>query len=142
MRWSFLLLLSVIMAGCGNDPAPQAKDRLAAWQPDLDGPIAEMEALLQTLSQQKHINRVSANLAVLHDAKLYQIYINQLAGLSGEQRSEFKKEQRQWLKKRERVTREAADQFRSGSIAAFIGNQAFIDETRLRVELLELHRQE
>ncbi|MDF1628491.1 MAG: lysozyme inhibitor LprI family protein [Alcanivoracaceae bacterium] len=141
MRWSFLLFLSVVMTGCGSDPEPQPKDPLAVWQPDLNGPIAEMEELLQTLNQQSHINRVSANLAVLHDAKLYQIYINQLAGLSGEQRSEFRKEQRQWLKKRDKVVREAADQFRSGSIAAFIGHQAFIDETRLRVELLELQRE-
>jgi uncharacterized protein YecT (DUF1311 family) len=140
MRWALLLLLSVIMAGCGNDPPPPPKDPLAIWQPDLDGPIAEMETLLLTLNQQVHINRVSAGLAVLHDAKLYQIYLNQLAGFAGEQRLQFEKEQRQWLRKRERVAREASDQFRSGSIAAFIGNQAFIDETRLRIEFLALQQ--
>lgn len=142
MRWGLLLLLSVLVVGCGNDPPPPPKDPLAAWQPDLDGPIAEMEALLQTLNQQSHINRVSASLAVLHDAKLYQLYLEQLAALAGDERQQFRKEQRQWLKKRAQVVREAADQFRSGSIAAFIGNQAFIDETRLRVELLELRGRE
>lgn len=60
------------------------------------------------------------------------------AGLSGEARQEFEQEQqRQWLKKRERTAREASDQFRSGSIAFFIGSQAFIDETRLRTETLK-----
>ena len=140
MRWGLLLLLSIIMVGCGNDPAPP-KDPLAVWQPDIDGPISEMETLLQTLNQQTHINRVSTNLAVLYDAKLYQIYLRQIAGLTGEERQEFKKDQRQWLKKREQIRRDASDQFRSGSIAAFIGNQAFIDETRMRIELLERQQQ-
>lgn len=141
MRWLAVLLCSVLMLGCGNDPAPIKKDSLASWSPDLDAPIAEMEALLQNLNQQKNINRVSSNLAVLYDAKLYQIYLLKLASVSDELRQEFKREQRQWLKKRKRVSAEAADQFRSGSIATFIGNQAFIDETRLRIELLQIQHQ-
>jgi uncharacterized protein YecT (DUF1311 family) len=144
MRWALLglmpVLLSVLLAGCSDEPKPP-KDPLAAWQPDLDEPIAEMENLLQTLNQQKHINRVAANLAVLYDAKLYQLYLQQHAGLSGEARQEFEQEQRQWLRKRERTAREASDQFRSGSIASFIGSQAFIDETRLRTEALAVRGQ-
>ena len=140
MRWA-VLLLTVMLAGCGNDATTQPKDPLAVWKPDLEGPIAEMEALLQTLNQQAQINRVSANLAVLYDARLYQIYLQQIAELSGEPRREFKRDQRQWLRKREQVSRDAADPFRSGSIAAFIGNQAFIDETRMRIELLERQQQ-
>jgi len=138
MRWLALLLFSALLVGCGNDPATVEKDPLASWQPNLDEPIAEMEALLQTLNQQKNINRVSSNLAVLYDAKLYQLYLVKLAEVNDDLRKEFKKDQRQWLKKRKRVSAEAADQFRSGSIATFIGNQAFIDETRLRIELLQM----
>ena len=142
MKWLWLVVLSLALAlaGCSDEPKPP-KDPLAAWQPDLDEPIAEMENLLQTLNQQKHINRVAANLAVLYDAKLYQLYLQQHAGLSGEARQEFEQEQRQWLKKRERTAREASDQFRSGSIASFIGSQAFIDETRLRIETLRMQGQ-
>lgn len=136
MKWLLLAVLSFALAGCSDEPAPP-KDPLAVWQPDLDEPIAEMENLLQTLNQQKHINRVAANLAVLYDARLYQLYLQQHAGLSGEALQEFEKEQRQWLKKRERTAREASDQFRSGSIASFIGSQAFIDETRQRTETLK-----
>lgn len=135
-----LLLLPVLLLGCDNDPVPAPKDPLANWKPSLDGPIAEMETLLQTLNQQKHINRVSSNLAVLYDAKLYQVYLVKRAAVSGDLRQEFEKEQRQWLNKRNRVAAEASDQFRSGSIATFIGNQAFIDETRLRTELLQVRR--
>jgi uncharacterized protein YecT (DUF1311 family) len=141
MRWALLVLLPLLLAGCSNEPAPP-KDPLAAWQPDLDGPIAEMENLLQTMNQQKHINRVAAELAVLHDAKLYQLYLQKHAQLSGEALLAFEKEQRQWLKQRERIAREASDQFRSGSIASFIGSQAFIDETRQRTEALKARRRE
>ena len=137
MKWLWLVMLSLVLtlAGCSDEPKPP-KDPLAAWQPDLDEPIAELENLLQSQNQQKHINRVAANLAVLYDARLYQLYLQQHAGLSGEELQEFEQEQRQWLKKRERTAREASDQFRSGSIASFIGSQAFIDETRLRTEAL------
>ena len=141
MKWLWLVVLSLALAGCSDEPKPP-KDPLAAWQPDLDGPIAEMENFLQTLNQQKHINRVAAELAVLHDAKLYQVYLQKHAQLGGEALLAFEKEQRQWLKRRERIAREASDQFRSGSIASFIGSQAFIDETRQRTEALKARGQE
>jgi uncharacterized protein YecT (DUF1311 family) len=143
MKWLWVMVLAGVLVGCSSEPMPAekaAKDPLAAWQPDLTGPIAELELLLQSQNQQQHINRVAGQLAVMHDARLYQLYLRTLAGLEGDARKAFEKEQRDWLKERDRISKVAAEQFRGGSISSFIASQAFIDETRARHAALEARR--
>lgn len=132
------LSLVLLLAGCSSEP--EVKDPLQAWQPDLDGPILELENLLQTLGQQKDINRVSTQLAVLHDARLYQLYLRKRSRMTVEEQDVLDHDQRRFLIRREQVSREAGEPFRSGSIAPFIRNQAFIDETRARLEELKALR--
>lgn len=125
MKAVLLIMAALLLTGCDKKPDPVAEapvDVLGQWQPDLDGPIAELEALLQTLNQQQHINRVASQLATLYDAKLYQLYLRKLAVLEGEARSTLQEEQRAWLEERLRISRAAAEQFRSGSIASFISS--------------------
>jgi uncharacterized protein YecT (DUF1311 family) len=140
MKTILIVVLALALAGCDKKPEPvaqQSVDALGQWQPDLDGPIAELDSLLQTLNQQQHINRVAGQLATLYDAKLYQLYLRKLATLEGDARRKLQEEQRAWLEERLRISRAAAEQFRSGSIASFISSQAFIDETRSRMEAFE-----
>ncbi|MFN3712055.1 MAG: lysozyme inhibitor LprI family protein [Alcanivoracaceae bacterium] len=143
MKWLWLVVVALVVAGCSSEPTPAekaAQDPLAVWQPDLDAPIAELELLLESQSQQQNINRVAGQLAVLNDARLYQLYLRKLGGLEGESRQAFEKEQRDWLEERDRISRAAAEEFRGGSISPFIASQAFIDETRARYAALEARR--
>ena len=129
-----LLLVTLLLTLTACSAEPDSRDPLQAWQPDLQGPIRELESLLQTLNQQADINRVSSQLAVLYDASLYQLYLRKRARMTVEERDLFDRDQRAFLVRRERVSREAGEPFRSGSIAPFIRNQAFIDETRARLD--------
>jgi len=139
MKIILMLMLALMLTACGKEPEPAveaANDPLATWQPDIDGPITELESLLQTLNQQQHINRVAGQIATLYDVKLYQLYLRTLALMDADASSALQNEQRQWLEERLRISRAAAEQFRSGSIASFISSQAFIDETRARIDAL------
>ena len=56
MKWLWLVMLSLVLtlAGCSDEPKPP-KDPLAAWQPDLDEPIAELENLLLSMADNKPV---------------------------------------------------------------------------------------
>ncbi|PKM21607.1 MAG: hypothetical protein CVV10_08500, partial [Gammaproteobacteria bacterium HGW-Gammaproteobacteria-14] len=117
MKVILMLMLALMLAACGKEPEPSveaAKDPLATWQPDIDGPIMELESLLQTLNQQQHINRVAGQIATLYDVKLYQLYLQTLALMDADASAALQEEQRQWLGQRLRISRAAAEQFRGG----------------------------
>ncbi|MBA4502650.1 hypothetical protein [Marinobacterium marinum] len=165
------LMFSLTLAGCQTlslpfgDSAPKAEPEVAVsaapesrpqarltkatlpasadlnWEPKLDQPIAQLEAQMALEETQKAKNHTLSSIAYLWDTQLYLLFKDTLDYLpEAAQRREVEK-QNLWLDQRAEAMTRAFLNDKDGEVARFAAGQAFIDETRKRIEELEKLRE-
>ena len=85
---------------------------------------------------QQALNRLSADVGWIHDAKLLELYVRVFERLPPEQRDQFRAEQQQWLHSRHEQS-EAAVESHGGSLAPLEYNSRFTELTEQRFTQLE-----
>jgi uncharacterized protein YecT (DUF1311 family) len=112
------------------------------WPLRLDQPIRQLEGVLEETYQQQPMNRTSANIAFLYDVKLSLLFEDDLRGLPEGDRAAARKSQAEWLGIRKRRTHEAYMQYDGGTLAPLVANEAFIEETKVRIAEIEGRQRE
>ncbi|MBV0933634.1 lysozyme inhibitor LprI family protein [Marinobacterium weihaiense] len=126
--------------------APRAADTLPAsadlnWEPKLDQPIAQLEAQMQLEESQMAKNHTLSSIAYLWDARLYLLFQDTLDYLPEQAQRHEVELQNRWLDQRAEAMTRAFLNDKDGEVARFAAGQAFIDETRKRIEELEQLRE-
>ncbi len=111
------------------------------WEPQLDQPIAQLEAQMALEETQLAKNQTLSSIAYLWDARLYLLFQDTLDYLpEAAQRHEVELQNR-WLDQRAEAMTRAFLNDKDGEVARFAAGQAFIAETRKRIEELEALRE-
>ncbi len=136
----------VITESTPTDPEPLPPQALPAatdlnWEPSLEAPLAQLEAQLtrqqEDGSSQLAINETLSNIAYLYDAELYLLFKDTLDYLPPRAQKHEVDVQNRWLDQRQQVMTQAFLVDQDGEIARYTAGQAFIAETRKRIEELE-----
>lgn len=111
------------------------------WEPKLDQPITQLEAQLQVEESQLSKNHTLSSIAYLYDARLYMLFQDTLDYLPEQARRHEVELQNRWLDQRaEAMTRAFLDD-EDGEVARYKAGEAFIEETRKRIQELERLRE-
>ncbi len=126
--------------------APRAAETLPAsadlnWEPKLDQPIAQLEAQLQLEETQLAKNHTLSSIAYLWDTRLYLLFQDTLDYLPEQAQRHEVELQNRWLDQRAEAMTRAFLNDKDGEVARFAAGQAFIEETRKRIEELEQLRE-
>lgn len=136
----------VIAESTPRTPVPLSEQALPAatdlnWEPSLKAPLAQLEAQLtrqqEDGSSQLAINETLSNIAYLYDAELYLLFKDTLDYLPPRAQKHEVDVQNRWLDQRQQVMTQAFLVDQDGEIARYTAGQAFISETRKRIEELE-----
>lgn len=107
------------------------------WSPYLDQAIDFLNAELEAPHRgQQGMNRISADLGFLYDAKLLELYVRIFERLAPDQRQQFRAEQQNWLETRNDQS-QAAVESHGGTLAPLEYNSKFIELTQQRFNELE-----
>jgi uncharacterized protein YecT (DUF1311 family) len=106
------------------------------WNPSLRDEIDYLKSELESEQAQQGINRLAGHISSLLDAELFMTYLRLADRLDSKARPALKKEQADWLKQREKVTRIAGKRSEGGSASPMEENNAFAEFTEKRIELL------
>jgi|SRR5690554_1049723 uncharacterized protein YecT (DUF1311 family) len=111
------------------------------WEPSLEAPLAQLKAQLTQQQEnggsQLEINETLANIAYLYDAELYLLFKDTLDYLPPRAQQHEVEVQNRWLDQRQQVMTQAFLVDQDGEIARYTAGQAFIAETRKRIEELQ-----
>jgi uncharacterized protein YecT (DUF1311 family) len=127
-------------------PVPLPEQALPAaidlnWEPSLKAPLAQLEAQLtrqqEEGSSQLAINETLSSIAYLYDAELYLLFKDTLDYLPPKAQRHEVELQNRWLDQRQHVMIQAFLVDQDGEIARYAAGQAFITETRKRIEELQ-----
>ena len=134
---AYVLALTMAVGCASQTSPPPATTGKLDWHPKLDQPVRQLEEVLAAAEQQQPRNYTSANLGFVLDAKLYLLFERYISSVPASDRPAIVDEQRQWLEKRKRATKEAYAEYDGGTFASFAGSRAFIEMTKARVSEIE-----
>lgn len=127
-------------------PAPLPAQALPAatdlnWEPSLEAPLGQLETQLvrqqEEGSPQQEVNETLSSIAYLYDAELYLLFKDTLDYLPAKAQQHEVGVQNRWLDQRQTVMTQAFLQDEDADVARYTAGQAFIVETRKRIEELQ-----
>ncbi len=136
----------VIAESTPTTPVPLSEQALPAatdlnWNPSLEAPLDQLESRLtqqqENGSSQLEINETLSSIAYLYDAELYLLFKDTLDYLPPKAQRHEVDVQNRWLNQRQQVMTQAFLIDQDGEIARYTAGQAFIAETRKRIEELQ-----
>jgi uncharacterized protein YecT (DUF1311 family) len=132
-------VLIILFSICSLTPLfGQTKKVDEGWYPDINQPIGQLEEILETLTQQQPKNYTIANIYFLYDAKLFIVFQKYIHSLPRTTQLQAKKEQLNWLRKREKISNSAYAEYEGGTLASYNSGQASIAFTKERIKQIEL----
>jgi uncharacterized protein YecT (DUF1311 family) len=136
---SMKLFAAICLALAMASPLLWAEDPISpkGWEPSTNAATQYLKDVVQDQTGQQVINRLTGYTADLLDAQLFVAYIKLYERLDEKGKATLKEEQTQWLKKREKVSTDAAQVDQGGSLSPMEGSVAFADFTTKRLHALE-----
>lgn len=119
-------------------PQPKRSTIVApkGWDPFLDQASNALLAILRDEHVQQRMNRLSADIASLSDARLFVVYVRLYETLPPDQQEALVAEQAEWIERRKQVAG-AAVESEGGSLAPYEFNDAFQKLSKDRLRELE-----